>query len=52
MCLDNLKIIQKSYYNLPNLAFLWKVSLKILNSGLTLKLFTHVNAQTEEIKQA
>ena len=36
MCLDNLKINQKSYYNLNNSAFeadfLWKVSLKILNS--------------------
>ena len=35
MCLDNLKTNQRSYYNL------WKVSLKILNSGLILKTFTH-----------
>ena len=26
--------------------FLWKVSLKILNSGLILKIFTHVNKNT------
>ena len=45
MCLDNLKINQISYYNLPNSAFeadfLWKVSLKILNSGLILTTFAH-----------
>ena len=46
MCLDNLKTNQRSYYNLLNSAFeadfLWKVSLKILNSGLILKTFTNV----------
>ena len=39
MCLelDNLKINPRSYYNLPN-----SVSLKILNLGLILKIFTHI----------
>ena len=48
LCFDNLKSNQRSY--LPNIIFLiqdfeadflWKVSLKIRNSGLILKTFTH-----------
>ena len=44
---DILKINQRGYYNLPTVIqdfeadFLWKVSLKILNSGIILKIFTH-----------
>ena len=38
--LDKLKLNQKSYYYLHNSAF-WKVSHKILNSGIFLKTFTH-----------
>ena len=30
--------------------FLWKVSLKILNSGIILKTFTHVNMLTVSAK--
>ena len=45
MCLDDLKINLRSYRIVPNsdfeADFLWKVSLKILNSGLILKTFTH-----------
>ena len=45
MSFNKLKINQRSYNNLPNSVFeadfLWKVSLKILNSGLILKTFTH-----------
>ena len=44
--LDELKLNQISYYYLQNSAFeadfLWKVSLKILSSGIILKTFTHV----------
>ena len=44
MCLDNLEINQKSYYSAfwgwLSMDFLWKVSHKILNSGLILKIFT------------
>ena len=29
--------------------FLWKVSLKILNSGLILKTYTHVFARTSDL---
>ena len=45
--LDRLTINQRTYYNLLKgiqdfeADFLWKVSLKILNSGITLKTFTH-----------
>ena len=47
MCLDNLKINQKIMIIISLIQhfeadFLWKVSLKILNSGLILKTFTHV----------
>ena len=49
MCLANLKTNQRSYYNLLNSAFwadfLPKVSLKILNSGLILKTFTHAHSR-------
>ena len=43
----HLNINQRSYYNLPifqdfEADFLWKVSLKIMNSGLIMKTFTHV----------
>ena len=42
---DKLKMNHRSYYNLPNSGFeadfLWKVSLNILNSGISLKIFTH-----------
>ena len=45
MYLDRLMVNQRSYYDLPKSAFeadfLWKVSLKILNSGIILKTFTH-----------
>ena len=44
--LDKLKPNQKSYYYLQiqhfEADFLWKVSLKILNSGIIPKTFTHV----------
>ena len=40
--LDELKIHHRSYQNLPNSALLWKVSHKILNSGIILTIFTHV----------
>ena len=49
LCLDNLRLIGEA--NLISLIqhfeadFLWKVSLKILNSGLILKTFTHRNIQ-------
>ena len=53
--LDNLKINQRSYYNLPKLAFeadfLLKVSLIILNSGLILKTLTHVSTGYREYFQ-
>ena len=48
--LNKLKLNQKIYYYMQNSAFcdwlsimesLWKVSLKILNSGIILKIFTH-----------
>ena len=43
--LHNLKINQRSYYNLPNSVFeadfLWKDSLEFLKSGIILKTFTH-----------
>ena len=46
MSLDRLEINQRSYYGLLNSVFeadfLWIVSLKILNSGIILKTFTHV----------
>ena len=52
MCLDNLKIIQKAFIisliQHFEADFLWKVSLKILNSGLILKTLTHVIAHNTE----
>ena len=43
--LDKLRISQRSCHSLPiqhfEADFLWKVSLKVLNSGLILKTFTH-----------
>ena len=42
MCLDHLKTNQRSYQNMPNSSF-EADSLKILNSGLFLKTFTHAN---------
>ena len=56
LCLDQLKTNQRSQQNLPKSAFeadfLWKVSLKILNSGLILKTFTHVicNLKIERVQ--
>ena len=51
MSLDNLKISQRSCYNLPiqyfEADFLWKVSLKNLNSGIILKTFTHALMHTQ-----
>ena len=46
MCLDNLKINQRSYIIISLIQdfeadFLWKVSLKILNLGLILNTFNH-----------
>ena len=45
LSLDRLNINRKTYYNLLyqhlEADFLWKVSLKILNSGIILKTFTH-----------
>ena len=56
MRLDNLKTNQGSYYNLLNSAFeadfLWKVGLKILNSGLILKTFTHELHKPAKVKRA
>ena len=47
MSIDGLKISQRSYYDLPiqhfEADFLWKIGLKILNSGIILKTFTHVD---------
>ena len=44
LCLDNLKLKEGTIISLFQhfeADFLWKVSLKILNSGLILKTFTH-----------
>ena len=45
LSLDKLLMYQRRYYNLPNSVFkanfLWKVSLKILNSGIIKKTFNH-----------
>ena len=56
MHFKKLKINQRSYNNLPNSVFwgwlsIWKVSLKILNSGLILKTITHVYAKNKGADQ-
>ena len=52
LCLDNLRLIGEaiiiSLIQHFEADFLWKVSLKILNSGLILKTFTHAYTVSDE----
>ena len=51
LSLDNLNTRERRYYNCLiqdfEADFLWKVSFKILNSGIILKTFTHVITKLE-----
>ena len=44
---NNFNTRQRSYYNLAD--FLWKVSLKILNSGIIPKTFTTARLDTKDL---